>query len=146
MPSNEIYIGMQTGVMDAVATSSSSFLSFKLQELSKHLTTPGAHSFFFTFEPIMMSKAVWDTLTKPQQDAMLAAGDEMVPFNIAGAKADDVELARAFKAAGVDVHEMTLETVNRWQDVARNSAWKQFADKSPQAARMLKLAEDVPAS
>jgi TRAP-type C4-dicarboxylate transport system substrate-binding protein len=75
MPSNEVYIGMQTGVMDAACTSSSSFLSFKLQETSKHLTTPGQKSFFFILEPIMVSKAIWDTLSKPQQDAMMAVGE-----------------------------------------------------------------------
>ena len=42
MPSNEVYMGMKTGVMDAACTSSSSFLSFKLEETCKFITTPGA--------------------------------------------------------------------------------------------------------
>ena len=104
MPSNEVYVGMQTGVMDAACTSSSSFLSFKLQEACKHMTTPGNRSFFFILEPIMVSKAIWDTLTKAQQDAMMAVGEEMIPFNLAGAKFDDLELSRVFGEAGVAVH------------------------------------------
>ena len=146
MPSNEIYMGMKTGVMDAACTSSSSFLSFKLQETCKYMTTPGERSFFFILEPIMASKAVWDTLTKKQQDAMRQVGEEMVPFNIAGAKADDAEMARAYAAAGVQVTPMANDTVDKWQDIARNSAWKEFAAKSAKAAEMLKLAEAVPAS
>ena len=144
MPSNEVYVGMSTGVMDAACTSSSSFLSFKLQETCKHLTTPGNRSFFFILEPIMASRAVWDTLTAPQREAMLAVGEEMIPFNLAGAQADDAELARAFAAAGVAVPPMGDETVGRWRDVARGSAWKQYAEKTPLAARMLRMAEDVP--
>lgn len=146
MPSNEVYIGMQTGVMDAAVTSSSSFISFKLQETCKHLTTPGARSFFFILEPIMMSKAVWDTFTKPQQEAIMAVGESLVPFNLAGAQADDAEMARVFAAAGVTVHPMSDETVDRWQAVARSSSWTHYASRTPLAAKLLQLAQEVPAA
>jgi TRAP-type C4-dicarboxylate transport system substrate-binding protein len=145
MPSNEVYLGMQTGVMDAACTSSSSFLSFKLQEASKFLATPGNRSFFFIMEPILVSKSVWDTLTKPQQEAMMAVGEEMIPFNIAGAQADDTEMSKVYAAAGVKVTPMADDTVGRWQDVARGSSWKQYAEKTPLAARLLKLAGEVAA-
>jgi len=143
MPSNEVYIGMQTGVMDAACTSSSSLLSFKLHEACKHLAAPGRRSFFFILEPIMVSKAVWDTLSKAEQEAMMAVGEEMVPFNLAGAQADDLELSRVFAAAGVQVRAMGEDTVGRWQVVARESAWKQYAEKTALAGRMLKMAEGV---
>ena len=145
MPSNEVYMGMKTGVMDAACTSSSSFLSFKLEEASKYLTTPGERSFFFILEPIMVSKAVWDTLTKAEQEAMMSVGDDMIPFNLAGAQADDVQLGKTYAAAGIQVTPMQNDTVERWKDVARASSWKQFAEKTPLAAKMLKLAEAVPA-
>ena len=35
MPSNEIYIGMQTSALDAAMTSSTSLISFRLEELAK---------------------------------------------------------------------------------------------------------------
>ena len=144
MPSNEVYIGMQTGVMDAACTSSGSFISFKLQEASKHITVPGEKSFFFIFEPILISKAIWDTLPKSQQEVMLSVGEDMVPFNLAAAQADDAELSRVFAAAGAVVHPMSNETVERWKAVARDSAWKQYGEKSASAARLLKLAQEVP--
>src|SRR5689334_9174736 len=37
IPSNELYAGMQTGAMDAAVTSSTSLISFKLEEVSKSL-------------------------------------------------------------------------------------------------------------
>jgi len=145
MPSNEIYVGMQTGVMDVACTSSSSFLSFKLQEACKYLTTPGERSFFFILEPIMVSKSVWVTLSPAEQEAMLTAGEEMIPFNLAGAKADDAELARVYAAAGIDVTPMSNDAVDAWQQVARDSAWKIYAEKTKLAAQMLKMAQEVPA-
>ena len=44
MPSNETYISMQTGAIDAAVTSSTSLISFKLEELSKSLTSAGGRS------------------------------------------------------------------------------------------------------
>ena len=61
MPSNEIYISMQTGAIDAAVTSSTSLISFKLEELSKGLTSAGGRSFFFVFEPMLMSKPMFDS-------------------------------------------------------------------------------------
>lgn len=145
MPSNEVYVGMQTGVMDAACTSSSSFLSFKLQETCKYLTTPGERSFFFILEPIMISKAIWTTLSPAEQEAMLAVGEEMIPFNVAGAKADDLEMAKVYAAAGIDVTPMSNGAVDAWQQVARSSAWKIYGEKTKLAGQMLKLAEEVPA-
>ena len=53
-------------------------------------------------------------------------------------------MARVYAAAGVAVHPMEDATVDRWQTVARGSSWKQYAEKTPLAAKMLKLAEAVP--
>ena len=39
LPSNEIYAAMQTGAMDAAMTSSTSLISFRLEEIAKDLTT-----------------------------------------------------------------------------------------------------------
>src|SRR5260221_9168543 len=66
MPSNELYIAMQTGAVDAAVTSSSSLVSFKLEELSKYLTSASGQSFFFVFEPLLMSKQTFDSLPAEQ--------------------------------------------------------------------------------
>ena len=39
LPSNEIYAAMQTGALDAAMTSSTSLISFRLEEVAKTLTT-----------------------------------------------------------------------------------------------------------
>ena len=47
LPSNEIYAAMQTGAMDAAMTSSTSLISFRLEEVSKALTTGRAGAYWF---------------------------------------------------------------------------------------------------
>jgi hypothetical protein len=80
LPSNEIYAAMQTGAMDAALTSSTSLISFRLEEVSKALTTGRGGAYWFMLEPLMMSKAVFDRLTKEQQAAIMAVGAELEAF------------------------------------------------------------------
>src|SRR5205085_4290439 len=67
VPSNEIYAAMQTGSLDAAVTSSTSLISFRLQEISKNVTTGRNGSFWFMLEPLLMSKTIFDALGADQQ-------------------------------------------------------------------------------
>ena len=62
VPSNEIYAAMQTGSLDAAVTSSTSLISFRLQEISKNVTTGLDGSFWFMFEPLLMSQQIFESL------------------------------------------------------------------------------------
>src|SRR5258706_3994394 len=93
LPSNEIYAAMQTGAMDAALTSSTSLISFRLEEVSKGLTSGRGKSYWFMFEPLLMSKTVFDKLPKPQQDAIMPVGAEGGKFSVENAKADDIAVA-----------------------------------------------------
>jgi TRAP-type transport system periplasmic protein len=143
MPSNEIYISLQTGAIDAAATSSTSLISFKLEELSKGLTSAGGTNFFFVLEPILMSKAVFDTLPPEQQKAILEAGEAVETVGLEGSKADDQRLSDVYAKAGAQVVAMDAAVLAQWQAVARDSAWKDFAARSANTARFLKMAEEV---
>ena len=74
VPSNELYAAMQTGACDAGITSSTSLISFRLEEVAKSLTSGAGASYWFMLEPLMMSKAIFDKLPKNQQDILLAVG------------------------------------------------------------------------
>ena len=143
MASNEIYIGMQTGALDAAVTSSTSLISFRLEELSKSLTTARKGSFWFMLEPLLMSKAIFDSLPAPQQKALLDVGAEMEVWAMAEAKKDDEEVARLYAAKGVEVADMTDEGLAKWRKVAEETAWADFAAKSSESAELLKLAKQV---
>ena len=89
LPSNELYAAMQTGACDAGLTSSTSLISFRLEELAKHLTAGGGKSYWFMFEPLIMSKAIFDKMPKAHQDLLLKVGEEMEAFGRQEAMADD---------------------------------------------------------
>ena len=143
MPSNELYIAMQTGTVDVGVTSSTSLISFRLEETCKNLTGATGGSFFFILEPILMSKLVFDSLPAAQQKILLAVGEELEPWALKKAREDDAELDRIYQKAGVAVHPFNAEQLGKWRELAARSSWKEFADKSGQAARFLKLAEAV---
>jgi TRAP-type C4-dicarboxylate transport system substrate-binding protein len=143
LPSNEIYAAMQTGAMDAAMTSSTSFMSFRLEEVAKALTTGRDRAYWYMFEPLMMSKAVFDRLTKEQQAAIMTVGAEMEQFAMKSAQMDDVAVAAVYQKAGAKVVDLSAATVKKWQDIARNTAWKDFAARNASCANLLKLAEKL---
>jgi TRAP-type C4-dicarboxylate transport system substrate-binding protein len=145
VPSNEIYAAMQTGACDAGITSSTSLISFRLEEVSKHLTSGAGASYWFMLEPLMMSKAVFDQLPKNHQDIVLNVGAELEPFGRKGAQDDDIEVAKVYEKAGCKVSPLDIATVNKWREIARDTAWKDYSAKSTTSANLLKLASAVSA-
>ena len=145
LPSNEIYTAMQTGACDAALTSSTSLISFRLAEVSKALTSGAGASYWFMLEPLMMSKSVFDGLPKNHQDIILAVGAELEAFGKKGAEDDDIEVAKVYEKAGAKVSPLDLSIVNKWRDIARDTAWKDYGAKTATSANLLKLATDVAA-
>jgi TRAP-type C4-dicarboxylate transport system substrate-binding protein len=143
IPSNESYAAMQTGACDAVITSSTSLISFRLEEVSKALTSGAGASYWFMLEPLMMSKAVFDKLPKKHQDIILGVGSELEAFGRKGAQDDDVEVAKVYEKAGSKVAPLDIATVGKWRDIARGTAWKDYAAKTATASNLLKLASNV---
>ena len=78
-PSNELYAAMQTGACDAAITSSTSLISFRLEEVAKSLTTGRGKSYWFMLEPLIMSKLIFDKLPKKHQEAIVGLGAEGSP-------------------------------------------------------------------
>jgi len=143
VPSNEIYAAMQTGACDAGLTSSTSLISFRLEEVSKALTSGAGASYWFMLEPLMMSKSIFDGLPKAHQDIILAVGAELEAFGLKGAQDDDLEVAKVYEKAGAKVSALDIAAVNKWRDIARDTAWKDYGAKTATAANLLKLASDV---
>ena len=143
LPSNEIYAAMQTGAMDAAMTSSTSFISFKLEEIAKHLTSGRNKAYWFMLEPLLISKEVFKKLSKTQQDVVMAVGAELEAFGRDAAKADDKAAAEIYAKAGAKVYDLDAATVQKWQTIARETAWKDFADKSESCASLIKAAQKL---
>src|SRR5215470_12554233 len=128
-PSNELYAAMQTGACDAAITSSTSLISFRLEEVAKSLTTGRGKSYWFMLEPLIMSKQIFDALTKQQKDVIMALGAELEQFGTQEAIADDTKVADVYAKKGAKVADLSEEVVEKWRAVARDTAWKDDAQK-----------------
>src|SRR6516225_2528019 len=114
-PSNELYAAMQTGACDACITSSTSLISFRLEEVAKSLTTGRGTSYWFMLEPLVMSKKVFDALPKDQQEAIMTLGRELEEFGTKEAMADDEKVADVYAKKGATVSDLDAPTVEKWR-------------------------------
>jgi len=131
MPSSEIYPALQTGVLDGANTSSGSFVSYRIYEQVTCLTEPGDFALWFMYEPILMSKRSWDKLDDKQKAAFEAAGQKAEDFFFGAAKGLDGKLVEAYKKAGVEVVSMNKDQHAAWLEIAKQSSYKNFAEKVP---------------
>lgn len=140
MPSSEIYTGMQTGVLDAANTSSASFVSYRLFEHAKCLTAPGENALWFMYEPVLVSKKVFDGLTPEQQKAILAAGEKAEAYFNEEVRKGDQLMIDTYKKAGVEVVEMSKQDYDAWLAVAKESSYKNFAANVPDGDKLIEKA------
>lgn len=141
VPSNDIHGAMKSGALDAAFTSSTSLMSFRLHDVARSLTTARRGGYWFMFEPLLMSKTVFDRLHKNQQAAIMAVGADLEKFALRMAEKDDAAVAAVYSNAGARVLDMDAETLKKWQEMARATAWADFSGRSESCARLLALAE-----
>lgn len=140
MPSTEIYFALQTGVLDACMTSSSSFESFRLYEQVKFYNSPRKTTTWYMLEPFVISMVTWKKLSPEQQKVIKQVGQELEKFCLEEAIKDDTEVTELFKSKGVSVHDMTPEEWKLWREVAERTAWKEFIAKVKGGKELLDMA------
>jgi TRAP-type C4-dicarboxylate transport system substrate-binding protein len=141
MPSNEIRGAMEKGQLDAAMTSSSSLISFRLDEVSKYVTTARGGAYWFMLEPLLISKAAFDRLPRDQQATLMAVGAELEVFARKSAQMDDSAVAALFQGKGGRTVDLTQDSLRKWQEIARNTAWKDYGSRNENCAKLLALAE-----
>ena len=144
IPSSEVYTGMQTGVVEATDTSSGSFVSFRLYELVKCLTAPGQNALWFMYEPVLMAKKKFDSLTKAQQDALMTAGRKSEAYFDRETRGLDAKMVDAFKKANVEVVELTPAQFGKWREIAQATSYKVFSENVKGGDALIKKALAVP--
>jgi TRAP-type C4-dicarboxylate transport system substrate-binding protein len=142
-PSNELYAAMQTGACDAATTSSTSLISFRLEEVAKSLTTGRGKSYWFMLEPLIMSKQAFDAMPKANRDIIMEIATELEQFGMKEAMADDQKVADVYTKKGAKVADLDEATVDKWRAIARPTAWQDYAKKTALSAELLKLAEQI---
>jgi len=140
MASSEIYMALQTRVLDACLTSAESFISYRLYEQLEYFNTPENYSIWYMCEPLVISMKTWASLSPDQQKVFEKVGLEMEKKARDDAVAANKEVTRVFKEKGVKVHVMTKDEWQAWEKVAKASAWKTFAEAVPTGKELLDLA------
>lgn len=140
MPSSEIYSAMQTGVLDAALTSSTSLISYRLYEFSKNVTSARDKTFWFMFEPLLISKSLYDSLTPEQQRIIMEVGASLETFGMEESKKDDERMAEVYAQAGAKVHDMNEAAFAKWRAIARETAFEDFAKNVKNGRALLDMA------
>lgn len=143
MGSSEIYNAMQTGVLDAANTSSSSFVSYRIYEQVACYTPPGDYALWFMYQPLLMNKSTFESLNEEQQQALLEAAEKAEAYYLENAKAEDAESRRVYQEAGVEIDDMTEEEFNAWREIAQESSYKAFVEETPNGQELLDMALSV---
>lgn len=100
---SELYIALQQGVFDGQENPLMNIYSSKLHEVQKYISLTG-HKYETT--PLLASKAVWVTLSKDDQQAILQAAKEAAVLNREMSLAADADLRSKLVAAGVQINEV----------------------------------------
>ncbi len=143
MPSSENYNAMQQNILQALNTSSSSFVSFRLYELAQCYTPATDRALWFMYQPLLINKTTFDGLTPEQQQALRDASAKAEAYYAEEAAKEDAESVRVFQEAGVEIAEMSDEDFQAWKDLAQESSYRIFAAEVPDGERWLELATSV---
>lgn len=140
MASSEIYNAMQTGILNAANTSSSSFVSYRIYEQVSCYTPASDVALWFMYQPLLMNKSTFDGLTEAQQTALLEASKKAEAFYIDEAKKQDAKSVEVFEQAGVEIAEMTAEDFEAWRALAQETSYKAFVEEVPDGQALLDMA------
>ena len=131
MASSEVYQGLQIGVLNAVNTSSQSFVSFRLYEQMRCITVTGKNTLWFMYQPILMSKKSFDRLNNTQKKVLLDAGKKAQEYLEKESENLDATLERVFRERGVKIYQMNDGDYASWMSIAEKTAYKKLYDKVP---------------
>lgn len=143
IPSTEIYPSLQSGVLTSTLTSAETFVSMRIYEQTKFATVGGDYTLWWLLQPLVMSKAAWDKLT-PQQRKIFEEAADVTDKWFQKSQSEAVErMIEAYKKAGAEVKPLTKAEFDAWIDLAKKTAWPDFAAKSPDAKQLLELVSSI---
>jgi TRAP-type C4-dicarboxylate transport system substrate-binding protein len=140
MASSEIYMALQTKVLDACMTSAESFISYRLYEQLEYFNSPENYAVWYMGEPLVISTKTWTSLTPAQQKIVEKVGIELEKMARDDAVAANKEVSKVFKDKNIKVHLMTKDEWQIWKKIAEETSWKRFAEEVPGGKELLDLA------
>jgi len=140
MASSEIYNAMQTGVLNAANTSSSSFVSYRIYEQVSCYTPAGDVALWLMYQPLLMNKSKFDGLNADQQKALMDASAKAQAFYLEEAKKQDAASEQVFRDAGVEIAQMSAEDFEAWRALAQETSYAKFVSEVEGGQELLDMA------
>ncbi|MEX2643171.1 MAG: TRAP transporter substrate-binding protein, partial [Acetobacterales bacterium] len=112
----EVPAALQQGVIDAVEPTPNAWLSSKLYETATHITDM---RYVYSFYLVATNKNWWDGLSEDTRKALAAALDETTRWNWEEAEKANAEAEKEMESAGVTIHELSDEQMQKWVDAAK---------------------------
>ena len=126
MPLGDVYLSMETGVIDGIVTCPPLFHAFKLYEVADHAVEA---TFGCVTEGVAMNLDSWNGLP----DDLKAIVDEVVsnPFHLTGGLTVEIinGIMQKLAGAGVNFYELPAAEADRWNAVFAEEVVKRWVDE-----------------
>jgi TRAP-type C4-dicarboxylate transport system substrate-binding protein len=135
MPAADTYMAMQTGALDVMFSTISSFTGYSMHEVVKEIVT--GPSVIYGAHFVLMSPKTEGKLTGEQFQALNEAmiEGEKIYTRLAAEEAD--RMAEDFSAKGVKVVTLTQEEFDAWIAEAKKHAWTDFVESTPNGQELI---------
>jgi len=106
LDSNEVYLGMQTGTIEAQENNMISSYANALQEVTKTIVLTGHQ---YNFNLVCVAGDVWDSLNDAQKDELTRVIVEAVKANDAAVQAKEAEILKECENRGIRIQTPDIE-------------------------------------
>ncbi|WP_299361201.1 TRAP transporter substrate-binding protein [uncultured Paracoccus sp.] len=122
---SELYIALQQGVVDGQENPMINIYSSKLHEVQKYISLTN-HKYEATL--LLASKAIFDTFSPEDQEAIREAGIEAGDFNRERSLNDEAELRTTLEEAGIEFNEVEADAFVEATEAVYGKWREQFPD------------------
>jgi TRAP-type C4-dicarboxylate transport system substrate-binding protein len=129
LPWGEVYSALQTGMVNAVVTSSASGKDGKFWEVLSDFTQI---NYAYPLQAVTINLDYWNALTKEQQAAMLKAAKEIEASQWEASKAEDALALKTLAEHGMKIHKASPTLTKELADVGKKmlDAYLKDADET----------------
>nr|WP_272889263.1 TRAP transporter substrate-binding protein DctP [Stutzerimonas stutzeri] len=128
LPGSEVYQALERGVVSGAEFSAPAVdWGMGFQEVTEHWTTPGWHQ-PGSVGGVMINKKVWDEMGPELQNLLKIAANATMTWSLAYYEKGSTEATAKFKEAGVEVHRLSDEEMERLQRIANEQLVKAACD------------------
>ena len=131
LPAPEVYLGLQTKVIDALENPPSNYLAFKWYEVAKHFSRLG---YLNTIMLISFAQSWLQKLPASHVDILRQTAAELSPQIFEGCQKDDVAALATTVKAGCQIHDVTDR--NAWVETTRPII-QEFTSQTPMGRQLV---------